>query len=57
MAILSDFDIFAEILDSSGVPQSEHYASKIAGYGLYIYYVVRLYNIAFMPIESSKSDW
>ena len=46
MAILSDFDIFAQILNSSGMPQSEHYASKSAGYCLYsIYYVVRLqYN-------------
>ena len=35
MAILSDFDIFAQILNSSGMPQSEHYASKSAGYCLY----------------------
>ena len=35
MAILSDFDIFAQILKSSGMPQSEHYASKSAGYCLY----------------------
>ena len=30
MAILSDFDIFAQILNSSGMPQSEHYAPKSA---------------------------
>ena len=39
MGILSNFDIFAQILKSSGMPQSEHYASKSAGYCLYTIYI------------------
>ena len=54
MAILSDFDIFAQILNSSGMPQSEHYASKSAGYCLYT--MLWDYNIIFMPMESPKSE-
>ena len=54
MAILSDFDIFAQILNSSGMPQSEHYASKSAGYCLYT--MLWDYNIIFMPMESPKGE-
>ena len=54
MAILSDFDIFAQILNSSGMPQSEHYASKSAGYCLYT--MLWDYNIIFMPRESPKGE-
>ena len=54
MAILSDFDIFAQILKSSGMPQSEHYASKSAGYCLYT--MLWDYNIIFMPMESPKGE-
>ena len=54
MAILADFDIFAQILNSSGMPQSEHYASKSAGYCLYT--MLWYYNIIFMPMESPWSE-
>ena len=30
MAIFSDFDIFGHFLNVSGIPQSDHYASKSA---------------------------
>ena len=54
MAILSDFDIFAQFLNSSGMPQSEHYASKSAGYSLYS--MLWDYNRTFLPMESPKSE-
>ena len=37
MAILSDFDIFAQTLNSSCILQSEYYATKSSGNCLYIY--------------------
>ena len=57
MAILSDFDIFAQILNSSGMPQSEDYASKSAGYCLYT--MLCVYNITYMPMDppQAKKVW
>ena len=47
MAIFSDFEIFGHFLNVSGIPQSDHYASKSAGYCLYI--MLWVYNIIYMP--------
>ena len=47
MAIFSDFDIFGYFSNVSGIPQSDHYASKSAGYCLYN--MLWDYNIIYMP--------
>ena len=54
MAIFSDFDIFDHFLNVSGIPQSDHYASKSAGYCLYI--MLWDYNIIYMPMGSPLSE-
>ena len=54
MAIFSDFDIFGHFLNFSGIPQSDHYASKSAGYCLYI--MLWDYNIIYMPMGSPQSE-
>ena len=54
MAIFSDFDIFGHFLNVSGIPQSDHYASKSAGYCLYI--MLWDYNIIYMPMGSPQSE-
>ena len=53
MAIFSDFDIFGHFLNVSGIPQSDHYASKSAGYCLYI--MLWDYNIIYMPMGSPQT--
>ena len=54
MAIFSDFDILGHFLNVSGIPQSDHYASKSAGYWLYI--MLWDYNIIYTPMESPQSQ-
>ena len=54
MASFSDFDIFGHFLNVSGIPQSDHYASKSAGYCLYI--MLWDYNIIYMPMGSPQSE-
>ena len=54
MAIFSDFEIFGHFSNVSGIPQSDHYASKSAGYCLYI--MLWDYNIIYMPMGSPQSE-
>ena len=55
MAILSDLDIFGPILNFDGIPQSEDFASKSAGYCLYTmlrdYNTTCTYKIGESPIK------
>ena len=46
IAIFTDFDIFGHFLNVSGIPQNDPYASKSAGYCLYI--MLLGYNITCM---------
>ena len=43
-----------DFLNVSGIPQSDHYASKSAGYCLYI--MLWDYNIIYMPMGSPQSE-
>ena len=52
--ILWDSEIFAQILNSSDMLQSEHYASKRAGYCLYS--MMCDYNITYMPMGNPQSE-
>ena len=54
MAIFLDFHIFGHFSNVSGIPQSDHYASKSAGYLLYI--MLWDYNIIYMPMESPQIE-